>query len=160
MAAGSTSSNYQSKKLSLLRDERPGAPLSDSTSCLFTFKITPSLPVSCSLVPICFVMLPLKVNNYACGRNNFNRLTLSPRTHSHTFRPVPSHLRDTFNYTTLQDSEGKGGTSKWPEGGASFSCHLSSSKGLCCLPYYFNQFQLLQEALMGSGAKHAGSTCR
>lgn len=76
------------------------------------------------------------------------------RTHSHTFRPVPSHLRDTFNRTTCRTERGRGGTSKWPEGGASFSCHLSSSKGLCCLPYYFNQFQLLQEALMGerSGA--------
>lgn len=72
------------------------------------------------------------------------------RTHS-ALCPLTSVTPSTA--PLCRTARGRGGTSKWPEGGASFSCHLSSSKGLCCLPYYFNQFQLLQEALMGERSR-------
>lgn len=128
-------------------------------------KFHPSLPVSCSLVPICFVMLPLKLNNYACGRNNFTRLTRSPRTHSHAdscthsaLCPLTSVTPSTIPY--CRTARGRGELQSGRRGVLLFpaTCHhLRVSAASLITLINSNCFKRLW---WGSRAKHAGSTCR
>lgn len=148
--------------LSLMKDREP--PWATWRLVYLPSKLHPSLPVSCSLVPICFVMLPLKLNNYACGRNNFNRLTLSPRTHSHADAHIPPCALSPPWHLQPHHFAGQRG-----EGGEL----QSSRRGVLLFPATCHHLRVFAASLItlinsncfkrlwwGSGAEHAGSTCR